>query len=141
MTGFAANCNLLLAYLGFFVPSANEGTLRVVLISSVVLLFTIVNFTGVRQSALMMNVFTVGKIVPLIIFVAVGLLFIQPANFTFSAVPDNATSASAILILIYAFVGWEGTTTVAGEMKNPQRNLPFALLTGLAVAATLNLFR
>ncbi len=53
--------------------------------------------------------------------------------------PDNTTSASAILILIYAFVGWESTTTVAGEMKNPQQNLPFALMLGLAFAAVLYL--
>ena len=139
VTTFAANTNLLLAYLGFFVPSANEGTLRIVLVSSVTLLLTIINFIGVRQSALMTNVFTIGKIVPLIVFVAVGLFFIQPANFTFSAAPDNSSAASAILILIYAFVGWESATTVAGEMKNPQRNLPFALLLGLAFAAALYL--
>ena len=139
VTTFAANCNLLLAYLGFFVPHANEGTLRIVLASSVVLIITAVNYVGVRQSAMMTNILTVGKIVPLIVFAAVGLFFIQPANFTLPAAPDNATFASAILILIYAFVGWESTTTVAGEMKDPQRNLPFALLTGLAFAAVLYL--
>jgi amino acid transporter len=139
ITTFAANCNLLLAYLSFFVPTAGEGTLRIILVLSVVLIFTVVNFIGVRQSAMMTNIFTVGKIVPLIVFVVVGLFFLQPANFSFPVVPDNTTSASAILILIYAFVGWESTTTVAGEMKDPQRNLPFALLTGLAFAAVLYL--
>lgn len=139
ITTFAANLNLLLAYLGFFVPQANEGNLRIVFASSVVVIITVVNFIGVRQSAMMTNIFTIGKIVPLIIFVAVGLFFIQPANFTFPVAPDNATLASAVLILIYAFVGWESTTTVAGEMKDPQRNLPFALLLGLAFAAVLYL--
>src|SRR5215204_1469037 len=137
VTTFAANCNLLLAYLGFFVPQANEGALRIVLALSVVLIITAVNYIGVRQSAMMTNILTVGKIGPLIVFAAVGLFFIQPANFTLPAAPDNATFASAILILIYAFVGWESTTTVAGEMKDPQRNLPFALLAGLAFAAIL----
>jgi len=139
ITTFAANTNLLLAYLGFFVPSANEGSRRIVFVLAIVLLFTIVNFIGVRQSTLMTKTLTIGKIVPLIVFVTVGLFFIQPVNFTFSAVPDNTTAASAILILIYAFVGWESTTTVAGEMKNPQRNLPFALMLGLAFAAVLYL--
>jgi basic amino acid/polyamine antiporter, APA family len=139
VTTFAANCNLLLAYLGFFVPHANEGILRIVLALSVVLIVTAVNYVGVRQSAMMTNILTVGKIVPLIVFAAVGLFFIRPANFTLPAAPDTPTLASAILILIYAFVGWESTTTVAGEMKDPRRNLPFALLTGLAFAATLYL--
>ncbi len=137
VTTFAANCNLLLAYLGFFAPSANEGNLRIALVSSVLLLLTVVNFIGVRQSAMLTNIFTIGKIVPLIAFVAIGVFFIQPANFTFSSAPDNKTSAGAILILIYAFVGWESRTVVAGEIKDPRRNLPFALLLGLAFAAFL----
>ncbi|MBA3633360.1 MAG: amino acid permease, partial [Acidobacteria bacterium] len=88
ITTFAANCNLLLAYLGFFVPSANEGFLRIALISLIVLILTSVNFIGVKQSAILTNIFTVGKIVPLLIFAAVGLFFVQPANFNFSAAPE-----------------------------------------------------
>ena len=137
VTTFAANCNLLLAYLGYFVSSANEGTLRILLILAVVSMITAVNFIGVRLSAIMTNIFTVGKIVPLIVFAVVGLFFIQPANFTFPTSPDNATFASAILILIYAFVGFEGATTIAGETKDPQRNLPFALLAALAIVTVL----
>ncbi|MGI8885291.1 MAG: APC family permease [Pyrinomonadaceae bacterium] len=137
VTTFAANCNLLLAYLGFFVPSANEGILRIVLISAVVALLSIVNFVGVRESAIMTNLFTVGKIVPLVIFAAVGLFFIQPANFSFAATPDYNAFSSAILLLIYAFVGFEAAVIPAGETKDPQRNVPFALLTALAFCAVL----
>jgi len=137
VTTFAANCNLLLAYLGFFVPTANEGVLRIVLISFVVALLSIVNFIGVRESAIMTNLFTVGKIVPLVIFAAVGLFFVQPANFAFNAAPDYNSFSSAILLLIYAFVGFEAAVIPAGETKDPQRNVPFALLTALAFCAVL----
>ncbi len=82
ITTFAANCNLLIAYLGFFYPTANQGGLRIFLITLVVLILTVVNFIGVKESAIMTNIFTVGKIIPLIIFAAVGLFFIQPANFS-----------------------------------------------------------
>jgi amino acid transporter len=137
VTTFAANCNLLLAYLGFFVPTANEGALRIILISAVVLLLTAVNFIGVRQSAIMTNVFTVGKIVPLLIFAAVGLFFIQPANFSFAATPDYNSFSSAVLLLIYAYVGFEAAVIPAGETKDPQKNVPFALLTALLFCAVL----
>lgn len=137
VTTFAANCNLLLAYLGFFVPTANEGALRVVLIAAVLALLSIVNFVGVRESALMTNLFTVGKIVPLVIFAAVGLFFVQPENFAFNATPDYNSFASAVLLLIYAYVGFEAAVIPAGEMKDPQKNLPFALLTALAFCAVL----
>ncbi len=137
VTTFAANCNLLLAYLGFFVPTANEGVLRIVLIGAVVLLLTVVNFIGVRESAVMTNLFTVGKIVPLVIFAAVGLFFIEPANFSFAASPDYNSFASAVLLLIYAYVGFEAAVIPAGETKDPQKNVPFALLSALAFCAVL----
>jgi APA family basic amino acid/polyamine antiporter len=137
ITTFAANCNLLLSYLGFFYPTANQGSLRIVLILLIVAIITVVNFLGVRQSAIFTNVFTIGKIVPLLIFVAVGLFYIQPENFTFAAAPDNSAFASAVLLLIYAFVGFEAAVIPAGEVRDPQRSVPFALLTALAVIVVL----
>ncbi len=137
VTTFAANCNLLLNYLGFFVPSANEGWLRTLLIGLVVLILTTVNFLGVRQSAILTNIFTVGKIVPLIIFAAVGLFFIQPENFSFSPTPEAGSFSSAVLLLIYAYVGFEAAAIPAGETRDPQRSIPFALLTALAIVAVL----
>ena len=137
ITTFAANCNLLLAYLGFFVPSANEGILRIILISLVLIIITTINFLGVKESVILTNIFTVGKIVPLVIFCAVGLFFIQPANFTFNGTPDYTTFSSAVLLLIYAYVGFEAAVIPAGETKDPQKNVPFALLTALAFCAVL----
>ncbi|HEY0658844.1 MAG TPA: amino acid permease, partial [Pyrinomonadaceae bacterium] len=67
VTTFAANCNLLLNYLGFFFPTANQGTTRIVLICLIVIIITTVNFLGVKESTVLTNIFTVGKIVPLLI--------------------------------------------------------------------------
>jgi amino acid transporter len=134
---FAANCNLMLAYLSFFFPGAKEGMPRTVLIICIVTFLTIINLLGVRQSAILTNIFTVGKIVPLILFASIGLFFISPANFNFSLTPDYTTFASATLLLIYAFVGFEAAVIPAGETKNPQKNVPFALLLGLAICAVL----
>ncbi len=137
ITTFAANCNLLLKYLELFVPSANEYYTRIGLISLIILVLTIVNIIGVRESAIMTNIFTVGKIVPLIIFAVVGLFFIQPANFNFAVTPDYSSFSSAILLLIYAFVGFEAAVIPAGEVKDPKKNVPFALLTALGFVAVL----
>ena len=137
VTTFAANCNLFVTYLGFFIPSANEGALRIAFITLVVLIITIVNFIGVRESTVTTNIFTVGKIVPLLIFVAVGLFFVQPANFSFTAVPEYSAFSSAVLLLIYAFVGFEAAVIPAGETKEPEKNVPFAILTALGIVAVL----
>jgi amino acid transporter len=137
VTTFAANANLLLSYLGFFYPSAGQGTVRVVLISLILLVLTVVNIVGVRESVILTNFFTVGKIVPLVVFALVGLFFIQPANFTFGELPAYGTASSAVLLLIYAFVGFEAAVIPAGETRDPQKNVPRALLTALGVVAVL----
>jgi amino acid transporter len=134
---FAANCNLFVTYFGYFVPSVSGTWFRIGLIGAIVLILTVVNLLGVRQSTLMTNIFTVGKLVPLILVAAVGLFFIQPQNFDFSASPDYNSFSSAVLLLIYAFVGFEAGVILAGETKDPERNVPFALLVALGVVAVL----
>ena len=112
---FAANRNLLATYLGFFFPGANEGVPRLIVVCAVVAVITAVNLIGVRESAVMTNIFTVGKILPLLIFVMVGAFFIQPANFSFGELPQYGSFSSAVLLLIYAFVG--GIRTSAGGRR------------------------
>lgn len=137
VTTFAANCNLLIAYLTIFITDANKGFFRTILVILVVLIMTAVNFVGVRQSAIFTNIFTVGKLIPLAVFVGVGIFFVQPENFSFGALPEADAFSSAVLILIYAFVGFEVAAIPAGEIKDPQKNVPFALLTGLGIVVVL----
>jgi amino acid transporter len=134
---YAANCNAFLIYLGFFYPAANEGWLRIAIICAVVVPMTAINVIGVRQSALLTNVFTVGKIVPLLLLVAVGVFFIQPANFDFADSPTYTNFSQAVLLLIYAYVGFEAAVIPAGESKNPTRDLPFALFVALGFCTVL----
>lgn len=137
VTTFATNCNALLIYLAFFFPDANQGVWRYGIVSAIVIVVTIVNILGVRESTWLTNIFTVGKLVPLFVFALVGMFFIDPANFTFGAAPESGKFAEAILVLIYAFAGFEAAVIPAGETKDPQKNMPFALLTALAFIAVL----
>lgn len=134
---FAANCNLLITYLGFFVADSNQGMFRIMMILLIVLGIFTVNLIGVKQSAIVTNLFTAGKLIPLVIFVAVGIFFIEPSRFTFDAVPQYGAFTSAVLLLIYAFVGFEVGVVMGGETKDPQRSTPFALLVALAIVASL----
>lgn len=132
---FAANCNLLVTYLGFFLPGANEGVSRIALVTLIVAVITAVNLVGIRESALMTNVFTVGKLVPLAIFVVVGMFFVSPQNFSFDIVPEYSSFSSAVLLLIYAFVGFEASVVLTGETKEPSKTIPFGLIVGLLIVA------
>ena len=137
VTTGAANINLLVTYLEYFHPNLNQGWTRAFVVTAIVSILTWINFVGVRQTAVATNFFTIGKLAPLALFVAVGLFFVQPANITFGEIPSAANFSGAILILIYAFVGFEAAVIPAGEMKNPERNLPFALLTALLIIVVL----
>ncbi|MBO0139464.1 amino acid permease, partial [Vibrio sp. Vb2736] len=80
------------------------------------------------QSAIASNIFTAGKLIPLILFSVVGLFFISPDIFHFDTVPEYGNFSGAVLLLLYAFVGFEMAVVLGGETKDPQHSVPFALL-------------
>ena len=133
VTSFAANCNLLPAYLDLFFPGASSGLARVCIITAVVAALAVVNVTGVRLVADTSNAFAIGKLLPLAVFIVAGLFFLNPASFSFAAVPAYRPFSQSVLLLVYAFTGFEMAVIPAGETRNPQRNLPAALLMGMAV--------
>lgn len=139
LTAFSANCNLLVGYLGYLWPAAGTGTGRVVAIVVVVLGLTIVNFVGVRNAALVGDMFTVAKLVPLLLFVSVGLFSLNPHAFVFGSAPAFGEFTGSVLLLVYAFTGFEMATIPGGESRDPRRDIPLALLTAIAVVAVLYL--
>ena len=137
LTGFAALCNLLLGYLSFFWPAAGSGWTRALVVTVVVIALTIVNVIGVREAAFVSNLFTIGKLAPLLLFVVAGLFFLSPQPFTAPAAPTFGDFSTAVLLLVFAFSGFEMAVVPAGEIRNPQRNIAFALLTATGVVAVL----
>ncbi len=135
LTAFAANCNLLVAYLSYFFPAASNSPWRAAIIVTVVLVLAAINFVGVRQAAIVSNVFTIGKLIPLLIFIAAGLFFLSPQNFTLGAPPSTGAFSQSVLLLIYAFTGFEMAAIPAGETKDPKKDLPRALLIAIGVVA------
>ncbi len=137
VTAFAANCNLLINYLSYFWNSATTTYWRASIIVFVVLVLCVINMLGIRQATIVSNVFTVGKLVPIIIFVGAGLFFLNSQAFSFGANPSTGAFSTSVLLLVYAFTGFEMATIPAGEVREPQRNLPRALLIAIAVVAFL----
>lgn len=137
ITAFAANANLLINYLSYFWSSATTPLWRNSIIVVVVLVLAFINLIGIKQAAIVSNLFTVGKLVPIIIFVAAGLFFLQPTAYEFGPRPSTGAFSQSVLLLVYAFTGFEMATIPAGEVKEPQKNLPRALLIAIGVVATL----
>jgi APA family basic amino acid/polyamine antiporter len=137
VTAFAANCNLLVSYLGYFLPGATTFTWRPVIIVTVLLSLAIINILGVRQAAIASNFFTIGKLIPMILFVAAGLFFLNPHAYTLGPTPTSGAFSQSVLLLIYAFSGFEMAAIPAGEVRNPQKYLPRAFLIAITVVAVL----
>jgi APA family basic amino acid/polyamine antiporter len=137
VTGCCAISNLLLQYAAYFIPGVDQGAGRVAAAASIVGALTLVHFFGIKRAVLLGNIVTVGKLVPLLAFVAFGLLHMDPARFSQTGPPINAHFAQAVLLLGFAFMGWESAVVTAGETRNPQGDLPFALIAGLAAVAIL----
>lgn len=137
ITAFAANCNLMVSYLGFFWPPASSAVPRALIIIGVVLSLASLNVLGVRQAAIVSNCFTVGKLIPILIFITAGLFFLNPQAYAFGPAPSTGAFSQSVLLLVYAFTGFEMAAIPAGEIRNPQKHLPRALLLAMAVVATL----
>jgi len=135
LTGFAAVLNLFVAYVAFFVPAAASGPARAAIVVLVTTALTTVNFFGVRRAALLNNALTLAKLVPLAAFVIGGMLFVHPDRLLPGGNVSLPSVLSAIMLAIYAFSGFELLAVPGGEVRDPARDIPFALLAGLGVVA------
>jgi amino acid transporter len=136
----ASVSNGLALALAFYWPSLATGVPRMSVITSVTLALTLINLRGIKQSKWVVNTLTVGKLAPLLLFIAAGIWFIEPSRLT--ATPDVTLSqvGTAALLLIFAYGGYEVTGVPAGEAANPRRDVPFAfVMTILTVAAVMTL--
>ncbi len=137
VTAFAANCNLLIDYLSYFWLSATAPLWRAAIIVLTVIVLAIINVLGIRQTAIVSNAFTIGKLVPIILFIAVGLFFLNPQAYEFGPSPTTDAFSKSVLRLVYAFTGFEMATIPAGEVRDPRRSLPRALLIAILIVAVL----
>jgi APA family basic amino acid/polyamine antiporter len=132
----AALWNGFVQALSFVVPGAGEGGTRVVLILLPLTFFCVVNLVGVQHAARLEVGLAVAKTLPLLLLLAFGITAIDGSLLVTTTLPDAASLGAAALLLLYAYAGFENTAAAAGEFKNPQRDVPFALIT-VIVAVTL----
>ena len=136
----AAVANVFIDYLSGFWPQAKESVSRLAILTILIGGLALVNIRGVKMGTRISNFVTVAKLMPLLILVAAGLWFIHlhgsPVPTVIESHPAGAW-LNAVLLLIYAFSGFESALIPAGEVKNPARNIPLALMVALPVVATI----
>lgn len=134
---FASVCNLLVDYAAWLWPPAASGPVRISIIIVMVLLLGSLNFFGIKPATRVNNILTCLKLVVLICFVAVGLGH-MPAQIHYTNISFRWSSfLSGILLLVFAFSGFDVAAIPAGEIKNPHRTVPKGLLLAIAIVTLL----
>jgi amino acid transporter len=136
----AAVANLFIAYLKQFYPAVEAAGARAGILTGLIALLAVVNYRGVSGGTLLSNVFTVAKLGLLALLIVGGLLALRlyPAiRVTPAAVsPSAADWFDSLILMVYAYAGFEAAFLVSGEARDPRKDAPVALLIAL-VTATL----
>lgn len=99
----------------------------------------VINILGIQLFQYINNLITIGKLLPLVLFVLLGVFYIDPPNYTPLVWNDFEWEAfgTASVILFYAFAGFETIVIAAGEMKNPKKNIPLAIMVAISFCSLL----
>lgn len=132
----AANLNIFAIYLSQILPGAAMGLGRSAVIISVLTVITTINLIGVKQASWAIDFLTIGKLLPLGLLVLLGLPLVSRQVLVTQTVAEPQWT-QAILLLVFAFGGFEAPLMSAGEAKDARRDSAFALLAALALIATV----
>ena len=124
---------------GLLAPGAGQGLPRAAIILATVGLLAFVNTRGVAIGARVIEGAVVAKLLPLAVFLAVGVFFVQPSALAWPGWPEGGPLGEAVLLLIFAFVGIEVALVPSGEVRDPRRTVPRAIYLALGVTTLLYL--
>ena len=119
-------------------PQAGSGMTKNIIVLVILIGLGFINVLGVNVSEILNNIITVGKLTPLVIFVAIGLFFIKGSNFTpfFQVGQFNFENfGAAALVIFYAFTGFESIAVAAEDMENPKRDVPKATIVVMIIVS------
>jgi amino acid transporter len=118
----------LVDVLAGFVPALAGDIARAGVILALYTALATVNIAGAAPGARLVVVTTVAKLIPLLLFVAVGAFLLRPENLTIAAAPEVSDFGRAMFLAIFAFSGMETALAVSGEVRAPSRSVPVGLL-------------
>jgi amino acid transporter len=143
LTAAAAGADLFTNYLAEFWPDVTKPLIRLAVLTILIGFLAFVNYRGVKSGAVVSNVFTVAKLLPLFSFAIAGGIFLLHTHPVIRSVTPSGAPVpmrnwlQVVLVLMFAYGGFEGAVVPMAEARNPQRDAPFALGTALVTVAIL----
>lgn len=133
----AAIAVIFARYVGFFIPLGTSAVKAI----AVAAIFTIsaVNYLGVKQGSMLQTLFTLGKVVAIIVIVILGFTLGSriPDHYAAQNIVDNEISLNhfflALVAGLFAFGGWHMVTYNSEETVNPRKTIPRALMLGTVI--------
>ena len=127
VAAMGANTNLLVTYASWFWAPLDDDPWRAMALTVLIGSLTWLNVAGVKNSVTATYIFTVFKLIPLSLLILFGMGEIDVGVLMHGAeLPEFGKLGDIILVLLYAYVGFEGTVVNAGERKSPRRLVPAA---------------
>jgi amino acid transporter len=139
ITASATNANLFVISLGLLWPASQGPVTSRLILAGLIFPLAAINYRGVRGGATLSSVLVILKALPVILFVIAGLVFINGhgAASQPSMAVGTGTWLDAVLLLGFAYGGFESALVPMAEARDPRRDAPFALFVALASIALL----
>ncbi len=134
---FATICNLLVGYVVRVLPALQGPGWRLAIVSVVVVGIALVNLFGVRHATILSNGLTTVKVSLLGVFSVAGIATASARPALPATPPPVGDFSDAMLLGIFAFVGFESALVTAGETRDPRRDVPFAVAMSLLAVVVL----
>lgn len=119
------------------VPLLGHPVVRVVVMALVYGVLVFINVRGVREGAGAVTVVTLAKLLPILLFLCVGIFFIKPVNIGWPSWPGSRPLGETMVLLMFAFVGIEVALIPSGEVKNPARTVPRSAYIALSLTTVI----
>ena len=103
----------------------------------VIILFAVLNMLGIKNSAKTLSILVGVNVVILIIFIVSGLLYFKVSDFTNFAPRGFTGIMEGSALIFFAFTGFSRITTVGDEVKNPEKNIPKAIIISIIISSAL----
>jgi len=128
---WAAVANAVSSYAGYFNPVFNSALVGKCMACGLVLIFGILNYRGIKLGAWAVNIFTLAKLAPLILFIVIGVFYVSAERFQPFWVTGGGAFGHVVFLALWPLQGFEIVPLPAGETDRPQRAVPIATIGSL----------
>ena len=133
------------SFVGVFLPLGRAGT--IVLAMAIIWLLSLVNLLGIRPGSIVQNIFTALKITALLLLIGYGFFWQRPVPLEWGALFPHGFNLGilsglglALMPALFSYGGWQNLNFVGGEVKNPSRNIPLAIISGVSLVVFVYVF-